>query len=74
MWQNIVNGLLGLWVIALAFLAFSVSMQRVLLVVTGLAITLVAFLGRVFIKPTRDLVKYAEEEKKEAVSDVKPIF
>ena len=64
MWQNKLNGILGLWVIALAFLGFSVSMHRVLLVITGLLIATVAFLGRFIIKPAKDFAASSLEEQK----------
>ena len=64
MWQNRLNGVLGLWVMALAFLAFSVSLHRFLLIITGFAITLIAFWGNHLIKPTKDLVKESREATK----------
>jgi len=67
MWQNKFIGVLGLWIIALAFLGFSDSLQRFLLVLTGLCIVLVTFWGKKLIKPTKDLAAALPktEEKKE---------
>ena len=43
MWQNWVNGILGLWVILMAFLGFSASMSRILLIIFGLVIAVLGF-------------------------------
>ena len=43
MWQNWVNGILGLWVILMAFLGFSASMSRILLIISGLVIAVLGF-------------------------------
>jgi len=55
MWQNKLNGILGLWVIALAFLGFSDSMHRVLLVMTGIILVVASFFGRFIVKPVKDI-------------------
>ena len=78
MWQNKLNGILGLWIIVLAFLAFSESMHRILLVLTGLAITIIAFFGKKLIRSPKELVKYSENQKlqvqdKESSPDIKPV-
>ena len=66
MWQNKFIGVLGLWAIALAFLGFSDSLQRFLLVLTGLCIATIAFWGNHLVKPTQDMVdSLPKEEKKE---------
>ena len=52
---------MGLWVVALAFLGFSDSTQRILLVLAGLAIAIASFWGKTLISPTEDLVDSAEE-------------
>jgi len=64
--QNKVNGILGLWIIALAFLGFSVSFQRMLLVVTGIVIMLISFWGKSLVKSAKDLnISRPEEKPKE---------
>jgi len=55
MWQKNFCGFLGIWVIALAFLAFSESLHRLLLVLTGLIITATAFWGHRFFKPVAQI-------------------
>ena len=73
MWQNRLNGILGLWVVALAFLGFSVSMHRVLLVITGLAITTIAFLGGFIIRPAKDVAAASKAEQKKGAAYIGPI-
>jgi hypothetical protein len=65
MWQNVVNGILGIWVLALVFLPFSDSMHKVLLAVTGLAIAATAFFGRFIVRPAGDVVDVAVKQQKE---------
>lgn len=60
MWRHRFNGVLGLWVVALAFLGFSESLKRILLVVTGILVAVVAFGGHQLIKPAKDLEKKEE--------------
>lgn len=75
MWQNKVNGALGIWVIALAFLGFSVSLQRFLLVLTGVAIAIIAFWGKSLVKPTEKLVQEIQPQEpqvKPGESQVQP--
>lgn len=43
MWQNWVNGILGLWVILTAFLGFPANVGRILLIITGLVIAVLSF-------------------------------
>ncbi|MDO8555052.1 MAG: hypothetical protein Q7R75_00590 [bacterium] len=62
MWQNKFNGVMGLWVVALAFLGFSDSTQRILLVLSGLAVAIASFWGKSFIKPTEELLGDIQEE------------
>lgn len=62
MWQSKLIGVLGIWVIALAFLGFSVSLQRILLTLTGIFIALVALRSDSVVKPTKELL---EEQPKE---------
>lgn len=62
MWQNKFNGVVGLWVVALAFLGFSDSTQRILLVLSGLAVAIASFWGKSFIKPTEELIGDIQEE------------
>lgn len=45
MWQQWVNGILGLWVIALAFLGITGSAMMWTLVVTGIIVAVLAFWG-----------------------------
>lgn len=61
MLQNKINGVLGIWIIALAFLGFSDSMQRFLLVVTGLVVAIVSFYGESLFKPSEELIKDISE-------------
>lgn len=63
MWQNKVNGILGIWLVGLAFIPFSSSMQKALLIVTGLAIIVTAFLGRFIIRPAKDVSGSASREQ-----------
>ncbi|MFH1978917.1 MAG: hypothetical protein ABII97_00835 [Patescibacteria group bacterium] len=70
MWRNKFNGFLGIWIIALAFLAFSVSLQRFLMVLTGSVITITAFWGNKIIKPTEDVVKRSKELEKELEKEI----
>lgn len=55
MWQNKLNGILGIWVLFLAFGEFSESMHTLLLVITGIAIIIVAFFGKAIIKPVKEI-------------------
>ena len=43
MWQNWVNGILGIWVIVVAFLGFTGSTLMWTLVVTGLVVAILGF-------------------------------
>lgn len=43
MWRNWFIGILGLWIVILAFLGFPPSVKRILMIVTGLAIALISF-------------------------------
>ncbi|QQG46502.1 MAG: hypothetical protein HYY55_01505 [Candidatus Niyogibacteria bacterium] len=43
MWQNWINGVLGLWVILMPFLGLTPSAHRSLMVVTGIVIAILAF-------------------------------
>jgi hypothetical protein len=63
MWQNKMNGLLGIWIIALSLLGFSESLQRILLIFTGVVIAAIAFRGEVLIQPTRKLLEKTQEVK-----------
>jgi hypothetical protein len=63
MWQNKLNGILGLWVIALAFLGFSDSLHRILLVLTGVFIAVVAFWGNSLIMSNKELTERSKENE-----------
>ena len=63
MWRQKINGVLGIWIIVLAFLGFSESLKRVLFILTGVLIAVFAFKGKQFVKPTEELKKEAEEEE-----------
>ena len=43
MWQNWVNGILGLWIILMGFLGLSASLSRILLIISGLVIAILSF-------------------------------
>lgn len=43
MWRNWLIGILGLWVIALAFFGFPQPAQRALMIITGIAVAFVSF-------------------------------
>jgi len=43
MWQNLVSGILGLWLVLVIFLDFSSTMTRFFLILTGLAVALFSF-------------------------------
>ncbi|MFZ2887259.1 MAG: hypothetical protein WA021_05565 [Minisyncoccia bacterium] len=58
MWQQWVNALLGLWVIALAFLGLSSEAQMWTLAVTGLVIGGLAMWGAV---SHEQMVEYREQ-------------
>lgn len=64
MWQNKVNNILAVWIIALAFLGFSDSLHRVLLVITGLTMVILSIFGKSLIKSSRDLLKEVKENEK----------
>ena len=42
-WQDWTNGVLGLWIILLPFLGFGVDLQRMLLIISGIVIAVLAF-------------------------------
>jgi hypothetical protein len=65
MWQNNLNGILGLWIIILAFLGFSDSLFKIMLVGTGVFIVIISFFGRLIFRPTEDLASLDEKPKKE---------
>ncbi len=60
-----INGILGIWVVLLAFLGFSDSLKRFLMVITGITIAFVAFYSKSLIKPTKDLMKDSEKLEEE---------
>lgn len=66
MWQNIVSGILGFWVVALAFLGFSESLQRLLLIITGIFISFIALGGKHLVRPTEDLIQDIKKIQKKA--------
>lgn len=65
MWQNKFNGILGIWIIILAFIDFSDSARIFLLVITGVFIVFSSLRGSSFVKTTKDLIKESQklEEK-----------
>lgn len=42
-WQNWVNGVLGLWIILMPFLGFGPGLQRMLMIISGIVIAVLAF-------------------------------
>lgn len=50
-WQNILSGILGLWIILLVFLGFSSTLTTFFLIVTGLGIAGLGFWSASLIKP-----------------------
>lgn len=65
MWQRKFTGILGLWVVALAFIDFSSSLRAVLFVITGLAVAFLSFKPYGFVKSDRELIEDIEETRKE---------
>jgi hypothetical protein len=63
MWQNKLNGILGLCVISLADLGFSDSLHRILLVLTGVFIAVVAFWGNSLIMSNKELTERSKENE-----------
>ncbi len=63
--QNKINGILGIWVFLLAFLGFSETMHRFLLVITGISIAVIAFGGKHLFKSTKELMKESKKIEKE---------
>lgn len=61
MWHNKLNGILGIWVITLAFLGFSDSLHRVLLIITGLVIAVFSFWPHRIVKPIEELKEFKNE-------------
>lgn len=61
MWQNWINGILGLWLILIVFLGFSSTLTRILLIISGLAIAVFGFWAGAVSKP---LPKNSEAEIK----------
>ena len=43
MWQNWVNGVLGLWIILMPFLGLDPSLHKYLMIATGLVVAVLAF-------------------------------
>ncbi|MDP3762841.1 MAG: hypothetical protein Q8Q97_02105 [bacterium] len=43
MWQNWLNGILGLWIILMPFLGLTAGMHRTLMIVTGVVIAVLGF-------------------------------
>ncbi len=43
MWQNLVSGILGLWLVLVVFLDFSSTMAGFFLILTGLAVAFFSF-------------------------------
>ncbi len=43
MWQNWLNGILGLWVVLIPFLNFSLAWQRTVLIFSGIVIAILGF-------------------------------
>jgi len=43
MWQTWVNGILGLWVILIPFLNLSLSVERTVLIITGIVVAALGF-------------------------------
>ena len=67
MWQNKFNGILGVWIVILAFIDFSDSARIFLLVITGIFVIFASLRGSSFVKTTKDLIKESQklEEKNE---------
>lgn len=60
-------GVLGIWVVVLAFLGFSDSLHQLLLIVTGLAIAISGFWPRKIVKPADELIKMSRQLNPEQV-------
>ncbi len=59
---------LGFWVVALAFLGFSDSLLRILLVITGILLVIAGFKRQGIVKSQDELISSAtEKEQKEIV-------
>lgn len=70
MWQNKFNGILGIWIIILAFIDFSDSARVFLLVITGVLAVFASFKSSSFVRSTKDLIKESQElEKKNGLEE-----
>lgn len=45
MWQQWVNGILGIWVIIVPYLGFTESVLKTVLIITGIVIAVLGFWG-----------------------------
>ncbi len=60
MWQNLVSGILGLWLVLVVFLDFSSTMTRFFLVLAGVAVAFFSFWALKLVKQAR--AKSSESE------------
>lgn len=65
MWQNLVSGILGLWVVLVVFLDFSSTMTRFFLILMGAAVALFSFWALRLVKRERAGQPPLPENKKE---------
>ena len=65
MCQNKITVLLGLWIIALAFLGFSESLMKILLILTGFFVVVVSIRKRSLIKTDQELVEQIDQAQKD---------
>ncbi len=72
MLQNKINGILGVWVFLLAFLGFSETMHRFLLVLTGVAIAVIGLGGKYIFKSTKEIIKETQKAEKELEQEKQP--
>jgi uncharacterized membrane protein len=45
MWQQWVNGILGIWLIIVPYLGFSTSTETTVIVITGIVVAILGFWG-----------------------------
>jgi len=73
MWKNKLFGVLGLWIVALAFLGFSDSLHRVFLVLTGIAMIVFAFWDKKIVRPAKELEKEINQTSPENQQGSRPL-
>ncbi|MDD5032568.1 MAG: hypothetical protein PHC85_00400 [Candidatus Pacebacteria bacterium] len=63
--QRKFTGILGIWIIVLAFLGLSSTLHAALLTITGLAIALLSFKPRGMVKSDKELIEDVEKAHEE---------